>query len=408
MRHLKYFYLQLKRFAHALPSVIFLSLALFVCLFIAISAVMQNEKQEEQKYEIGIVGDASDTYLKLGIAALQNFDNTRFAMNVSFLSEDEAKRMLESGELSAYILIPEGFIMDAYRGDVGKLTYVTDTKAIGAADYIKDELLDMISVLLVESQKGVYAAGNIAYDLAGMKYGKVTNDAALEYVDLILARSKAYKLDILGVSEGLGFGASVLCGVMLLFLMLICIGFAPVFARGSIAFGTILSSRRFGVTWQIICEYFAFMLCGAFSAAIFFFGLFGFMGEEISALAQVEIGAEFFLSLFLSFLMISAMQILIFEATEGIWAGVLSQFLAAIGLSYFSGCLYPIYFFPEIIQKISVFLPTGAARSLLARTLADKDILQPLAVIITYLLVFMIGAILIRYRKITKASGDAI
>ncbi len=406
MRSFKYFYYQFKRFIRALPAVIMLSIALFACVFIAFEAVIEDEKNSEKKYEIGIVGDASDTYLRMGIAALKNFDATRFAINVSFVGEDEAKDMLKSGELSAYIVIPENFIMDAYHGQVGKLTYVTTTGALGAVDYIKDELLNAVSVLLVESQKGTYAAGNIGSELKGLKYGKVTNDAAIEYVDLILARSKMYKLDVLGVSEGLGFAPSIFCGVIIFFILLLCIGFSPVFARNDVGLMGILSSRGIYTAWQVIGEYFAFLLCSGIAVSAFFGALSAFLGDKINMLLDTSLGAEFFASLALSLLMFTAMQMLIFEVSEGIWSGVLSQFLSAVFLSYFSGCLYPIYFFPEIVQRISIYLPAGAARLLLSRTLTDNGKLLPTLIIFIYFAAFISLTIFLRHRKIRREEAD--
>ncbi|MEE0968635.1 MAG: ABC transporter permease [Clostridia bacterium] len=404
----KYFFLETKRFLLALPFVLMLSLALFICIFIAFSAMLENEEESDQKYEIAIVGDVSDTYLKLGMAALQNFDSSRFAMNLSFLSEEAAKEKLADGEISAYILIPEGFIVDAYKGDVGKLTYVTKTSPTGTIDYVKDELLSVISTLLVESQKGVYASGDIGKELAGLKYGSVTNDAAFKYVDLILSRSKMYKTEILGVSDGLGLITSVMCGLMLFFISLIAIGFAPVFVRRDISLSKILSASRFGAVGQVIGEYVAFVLSSFCVIFLLFAPLFIFFGEKLSSLVGVSFTAEFFTGLIISFLLITSMQFFVYQISDGICAGVLAQFLCAVSLSYFSGCFYPIYFFPEFIQKLSVFLPLGAARLLLARIVTNGEITIPLVTIMFYFSLFIVLSIVIRHRDIVKAKGDAI
>ncbi|MBQ8207974.1 MAG: ABC transporter permease [Clostridia bacterium] len=409
MKRTVYFFLQLKRFARAIPSVIAISLVLLLCIFAAFSAFVKNEEENEAKIEIGIVGNADDTYLALGMAALRNFDSSRLALNLSFMGETEAKEALERGDLAAYIVIPEDFVMNAYYGDVGKLTYVSSRRAVSMADFVKDEILDLISVLLVESQRGVYAAGNVAEDLAhGMKYGTVANDAAIEYVDFILSRSKMYRLESFGVTKGIGLVPSVFCGVIVFFLLLLGIGFAGVFARKNSALPALLSSRRIGAFSQICGEYFAFSLLGIFSLSLLFGGIVIFFGGDIEGLIGHELDSDFFFSVMLSFIMISALQTFIFEVTEGIMAGALSQFFVALSLSYFSGCLYPVYFFPEVIQHISPYLPAGCARELLASALSGGEILRPIIIIIAYLFVFLLASILLRRHRIIGRGGDAI
>ncbi len=409
MKRIVYFFLQLKRFARAMPAALALCLILFGCIYFAFDAVMQKEAESKTKFEVAIVGDPSDSYLELGVVALKNFDTSRFSINVVYMEEEEARQKLEAGKLSAYIVIPEEFLVNAYYGDIGKLTYVSSPGAIGMGTIIKDEILEVISVLLVESQKGIYAAGNVADELVeGLGYGEVANDASFEYIDFILSRSKMYRLNSIGSIDGISFGASLFCGVLIFFLLFICIGFAPVFARKEAALSRLLYAGRFGSVGQIIGEYLPFAICGLIAAAVFLGSLTHFLKDELIAIIGQEIGSDFFVKVLISSLMISAMQLLIFEITEGITASVLSQFLAAVGLSYFSGCLYPIYFFPETIQKISTYLPTGVIRILLSRTLTGEDVSDQFVIVFAYLLLFLLAAMLVRHRKITKANGDAI
>lgn len=399
MRAIVYFGLQLKRFMRLLPRVLLTSFILLLCAVAVFYVFIGKQEEKTERFEIAIVGDTSDTYLGLGIVALKNLDSSRFAIDVSFMTENEAKKGIERGELSAYIVIPDGFIRDAYHGEVGKLTYVSSPGAIDVGTLIKDELLEVISVLLVESQKGIYAAGNVAEELTDdMKYSDVSDDIALEYVDFILSRSKMYELEIFGVSAGLDMTSSVLCGAVIVFLMLMGIGFAPIFFGGDIAFSKLLSSRRFGATRQIICEYIAF----TFSSII----VVGFFALPFLLLKIITL--RFLSAIILSVFMITALQLLIFELSEGISVGALSQFLAAVTLSYFSGCLYPIYFFPETLQSVSAFLPTGAVRLFLSQSLGGAESPLSVCLMLCYLSAFVLTAILVRRAKILRMAGEAL
>ncbi|MBQ8005529.1 MAG: ABC transporter permease [Clostridia bacterium] len=409
MKRIVYIFLQLKRFVRALPAVLALSLVLFCCIYIAFNAVMQKEAESKAKFEVAIVGDPSDSYLELGVVALKNFDTSRFSINVVYMEESEARKKLEAGALSAYVVIPEGFLLNAYYGDIGKLTYVSSPGAIGLTTIIKDEILEVISIILVASQKGIYAAGNVADEMTkDISYGEAANDSSFEFIDLILSRSKMYRMELLGPIGGISFGASVFCGVLIFFLLFMCIGFAPVFAKKEHSLGIMLASKRFGAVPQIIGEYIPFAFVGSISVLAFVYLLKRFLGEELNMIIGQNLHTSFVLRVIISFLMLAAMQFLIYEITEGITASVLAQFLAAVGLAYFSGCLYPIYFFPQAVQRAADYLPTGVIRVFLNKTLTGEDAIEQLKIIIIYLVVFLAAAAVLRYMKIKKAKGDAI
>ena len=61
----------------------------------------------------------------------------------------------------------------------------------------------------------------------------------------------------------------------------------------------------------------------------------------------------------------AAMSYFIFTLVRDLISGVLLQFFAGGVLCFVSGCLYPPYFFPAAVQKATIYLPTGAARSYL-------------------------------------------
>ena len=101
--------------------------------------------------------------------------------------------------------------------------------------------------------------------------------------------------------------------------------------------------------------------------------------------------------------MITLMHTLFYELSDNTVSSVLILFIISVGLSYISGLFYPIGFFPEAIQKISAYLPTGAGfgylRNTLTGTLSVKDILSVLA----YSFIFIL--LTVKIRKIRMGGG---
>ena len=73
-----------------------------------------TSSESSEKIKIGVVGDYSDNYFKTGITALENLDTSRLSIDlVRCNSEDDAKVKLSNDTISAYVLVPEGFVVCA-------------------------------------------------------------------------------------------------------------------------------------------------------------------------------------------------------------------------------------------------------------------------------------------------------
>ncbi len=401
-----YFGLQLKRAARYFPFILALSLLLFVCLGSVLGTVVKIDSttEDKQKVTLGIVGDTEGSYLGFGISALQTLDSSRFVVEMVEMTEEEAKKKLENGEISAYAVIPEGFVDSAVRGDIKKIRYVTTDSAIGVTTVFMDEMLDAISVMLVESQKGVYGLQNAMWD-NGHFAGSNMDKLASEYFSLILARSYISEQTELGISDELSFGGYMFCGILVFFILLCGITFCPVYIKRDVSLPRLMCASGRGAFSQVAAEYLSFFILMFANVYIIICALALFAGENlgfISELSGVDIiwAQKFALSLIPALLLITAMQFLIYEFSSGLVGGVLAQFLSAIALAYVCGCLYPINFFPDVIKNISAFLPAGGAREYVCALVGDGVLTQSLVKIVVMFVLLMCAAVLKRRQRI--------
>ena len=72
-----------------------------------------------------------------------------------------------------------------------------------------------------------------------------------------------------------------------------------------------------------------------------------------------------------------AMHFFLYELASGVVQSVLLQFLTAVALGYVSGCLYPLRFFPEAMQRVGQWLPPGCAIAFLGAGLTRGSGLAP-------------------------------
>lgn len=406
---LTYAYLQLKRMAKLAPFIWGITILLCLCLSLALSAIVNMDKSsdEKRKFTVGIVGDFSDSYFGFGISAVQSLDPSRFSIDIVELTESQAQQKLENGEIMAYVVIPEGYIDDAMHGDINKLSYVTQESGLDIAVLFKDEVLDMISCILVESQNGIYGMQD-AVRKNNIKVSHImdhTNALMAEYLTLIINRSTALEQNIIGVSDSLSFGAYMYSGITVLLMLLCGVACCPFFMRRDKALSALLNADRRGPIYQITSEYAAYLFLMLINTAVLFCVLVIGSGEAVAIIPELAgFTISKALSVFVQFIpaiiAITSLQFLLYELTNSIVSGVLLQVICAIGLAYVSGCLYPISFFPKSIQTLSALTPTGMAREHLSSLISGKTEILSALILVGYATVLIGIAALVRSRRI--------
>lgn len=403
-----YLLAQMKRVKKALPAVLIMTLLLTGCIAL-ISKVMliaDSSSEKKQKVQIGLVGDISGSYLGFGISALQHLDSSRFAIEFIEMEEEEARDRLNHGTLSAFVIVPEGFVEAAVVGENMPLTYVSTSGSLRLGSMIMNELVNTISSLLTESQNAIYGMQNYLVN-NGMSdiYWQATDELYLRFLDFILGRTSVYELEITGLSGNLSMIGYYLCGFTVLFLLLWGIAGSPLYIKKDHALPALLSSKGQNTLSQMAGEFVAYFVLMATSFLLVIvlvavaMGLTGFTLPEWER-EGIGILFGFYVKMLPVAAVICAMQLLLFELTSDMVSGILLQFLCALSLGYLSGCFYPISFFPESIQMAQPLLPTGVAVNYGGNLLMEESTAIEMVLLLGYLVLFLVLATAVRKRKI--------
>lgn len=407
----KYFYLQLKRVAKIFPFVLAVTVALLVGLAAVLYGVLDmfDNSEDNKRFTIAVAGDTDNEYMSWGIAAMQTFDETRFSVDFVEMTEAKAQTALKKGEISAYVVIPEGFVEKAITGLVEPVTYVTSAGMEGLTTLFKKEITTLVTDMVVYSQKGAYGLGD-ALDNNGLEKISNThiNKISLEYTSLIFERDKLYSVTELGVSDGLSTTQYYICAILVMLFVLVGLPFAAVYIKKDYAFNRLLLSRGYSFGLQLGCEYGAHLIAMFLQSAVMLLTvivMMGVMPEMSSGNLLTQVLGDVVLKIIPIVIMISAFNIMMFELSNNMVSGLLLHFFTAISLCYVSGCMYPIYAFPKIIKNIAVFLPTGIARSYLATCFTYDSSIYGLVGLALYAVLFYGIALLVRFRKTVGIRG---
>lgn len=400
--------IQLKRVLRHFPAVFCVTLVLVGAVALVAKGVLAEKLSDDKQtmVEVGVCGDIQDSYLGIGILALQQLDSSRFAINFHMMEEEEAKKALSKGELTAYLVVPDGFVDSVVRGENYSIKYYAANGEAGIGTMLMHELAMIISELITKSQSGIYGMQSLCkefgyYDI----YWDATNELNLQYINLLLDRPSLFDVEILGVSNQLSMQGYYICGFAVLFFMLFGINGCPIFVRKDMSMARILKSGGMGAGYQVLIEWLTY-LCLVFVCMLSVFALLGgaceHMDVSVPEWRRVNFDRifSFGVSLIPTIIMLTSMAFLLHELTDNIISGMLLQFLVTLGFGYVSGCFYPSGFFPEGVQLIGKVLPSGVAIQYAAGCMKDELGAGTVMSVVAYTVIFVGITWLLRRRKL--------
>ena len=202
----KYFGVCLKSAFKIMPYVMAVTLVLLIGTALVLSGLVRlNENKEENtRVNIGVTGDMENKLLSLGLNAFKTFDDTKYSIELLEYEESEAETALKRGEIAAYVVMPEDFIENALYGNVKPVRFVTTAESSDVVTMFKNEILKIVTDLVVDAQKGTYGIGD-ALDANGYSdiSGENVNNISMKYFELVIKRNSNIKVSEIGVANSL-------------------------------------------------------------------------------------------------------------------------------------------------------------------------------------------------------------
>ena len=362
-----YFFTQCKRLLRYLPGAFLVALLLMAGTALAFGALQEsNLRDNMQKASVAIVGDTDNEFLQMGLSTLKAFDSTRLSLELHYMQQDEAWRALSAGQIAGFVVIPEGFVEEAFRGNILQLEFVSTAGATGLVSIFKEEITRSISDLLVSSQKGVFGMAEVMTD-QGFSHrlsGKLDEMSVL-YLDYVFTRDRIFSLETLGVAGSADLTTYLLCGFTILLSMLVCLSFAPALTCKSSALGQALCARGRSAAGQSLCDLLAY---GCMTALVLFPILIA-----ATCLGGCQLSTHALLGFIPIWLVITCFSFMMCSLSSQLIGGVLLQFFCVLLLGFLSGCMYPLYFFPLSMQQLAAWLPPALSRTQLANILTGTS-----------------------------------
>ena len=366
-----------------------------ICGIFALKIGTTNKSQS--RIGVGIVGSIENKYMKLGVEMLNNMDASRFSIKFINMDETAAKKSLKAGEIIGYFKIDKDFIEALEKGENRPVEYISS--GAGMISALSKEVASVFSTLLVNSERAIYATDNYLIDHPQVYNRERANtEFNIELLKNVMSRGRIYDVKSIDTVSGLSDADNYICGMSVLFMMLTGLGLGGLLSDKNESLLRVLKSRGLSYGDSLIVDMFVISLYIILTVLIFTGGM--------ALTGAILPGNHNFVNLFeyckdIVFLsvMFASMHLFIYEIIYKRVVAVLAELLLGISLGYIGGCIYPISFFPDIIRKLSIFLPSGAGIQVLSDGMGYSVDIFCFIIILVYSILFIGGVYALRNKR---------
>lgn len=392
-----YLLIQIKRLFQVLPMALlfnFLTIA-GICGIFALKIGTTSKSQS--RIGVGIVGSIENKYMKLGVEMLNNMDASRFSIKFINMDETAAKKSLKAGEIIGYFKIDKDFIEALEKGENRPVEYISS--GAGMISALSKEVASVFSTLLVNSERAIYATDNYLIDHPQVYNRERANtEFNIELLKNVMSRGKIYDVKSIDTVSGLSDTDNYICGMSVLFMMLTGLGLGGLLCEKNESLLRVLKSRGLSYGDSLIADMFVISLYIILTVLIFTGGM-ALTGAILPGNYNSVNLFEYCKDIVFLSVMFASMHLFIYEIIYKRIVAVLTELLLGISLGYIGGCIYPISFFPDIIMKLSIFLPSGAGIQVLSDGMGYSADIFCFIIILVYSILFIGGVYALRNKR---------
>ena len=366
-----------------------------ICGIFALKIGTTNKSQS--RIGVGIVGSIENKYMKLGVEMLNNMDASRFSIKFINMDETAAKKSLKAGEIIGYFKIDKDFIEALEKGENRPVEYISS--GAGMISALSKEVASVFSTLLLNSERAIYATDNYLIDHPQVYNRERANtEFNIELLKNVMSRGKIYDVKSIDTVSGLSDTDNYICGMSVLFMMLTGLGLGGLLCEKNESLLRVLKSRGLSYGDSLIADMFVISLYIILTVLIFTGGM-ALTGAILPGNYNSVNLFEYCKDIVFLSVMFASMHLFIYEIIYKRIVAVLTELLLGISLGYIGGCIYPISFFPDIIRKLSIFLPSGAGIQVLSDGMGYSVDIFCFIIILVYSILFIGGVYALRNKR---------
>lgn len=397
--------LNIKRAFKALPQLIFGATALIFLvsavafcgnkfLYGAISDVASS-----QKYPVGIIQEDDSLLANKVTDTLLDMKEVTKHLDLKFTTKEDAIRMLENGELLAAVHIPKDTADNIINGVNTPMNIIFPENSGFEAILIK-EITDCVTTMLSSAQAGIYSIYDFYDDMeANDEIDGALLRMNLKYIKIAATGNNMFEKTLVTATGSIPIMTYYICGALVLFSLLFGINCYNCRLSLSSYSSKRLSLNNTSILHQGLSSYISIAI-----SQLTTIGIISIPAVFILKMFHLQLEGPAIVGLIITiplFIMISsAFVFLISSLTDHIIGQIMITFFVTIGMCFISGCFIPTIMLPDILQTISLVLPTHHMITFSSSFLSGSFNLASFLMCLTYIaLIFIAGLLATLYKR---------
>lgn len=408
-RYLFWLKIECKRAAALLPGIlvkaIVLVLTISMLAFCAGKVLLSQE--EEKQISIGFVAD-DNALTDMLLMFIENMESVKKWCDLVPVTEEKGMAMLERGELLGLAVLPENVVEEIISGsnEPAKLYLSEDLAPLGM---VFDELASAAVRLLQVAQAQIYAAFDLAeeWDVSEEALSGICNKINLLNLQIALGRESFFETKQLSVTGQDSFITYYGGALLTLYLLFAGLFFGKYIKRSSLE--QEMLEKRMGISKS--AQLFGRILVTvALLFVVFLLALPLLIYAHSSGVLRITLSVQSICLLVLVLFCIAAMLQLIYMISDNHRFAVLLVGMNGVIMGYLTGCFLPTPLLPQIVERISLFLPAYYIKYAVTMLFATRDgvFLRTALYLLLWSCLLFLGARLLMREHLLGEGGDRV
>lgn len=385
---LVYLCMEFKRSIKVLQKTILISIAgiLLLVAGIAIINLGQQKSQALELVEVGVVIPEEEWQTRMVAQFISAMDSAESVCHFNYLDEEQAFEQLRQNHVQAVMVFPESFYEDVDQGINTPVTIYFAEEADLNVSIFRELLTDGV-VMLQIAEAGVYATLDVTkLDPPDMKRGEIGNFVAQQYIEAVLGRGLVFDKTVSSPYGVVNFEQYYIAVFLLLVLFLYSLNMGFLYKRQNRAVAE--KMRIYGLnhlSLSLVRIVIITIQLWIVASALY---LLGYLVSELSETYFLYLDVERLLGLLPLCCAVASYVHAIYALTGSSNQGTAVILATHIIMILGAGILIPAAYLPEIVGRISRYMPAAGWNEYVRELLFEGICSENLAMIVLWIVLW--------------------
>ncbi|MBO4395252.1 MAG: ABC transporter permease [Eubacterium sp.] len=346
--------MELKRMRRHLLSMIAGTVLVIGLISVILFLVANNERQGRiSRTRVGLVMGENGAFSGFVTQAMNSLGEIGEAFSFEEMSEDEGSELLEQGEITTLLIVPDDYVRSLFYGENKPVTIRYASSHADIPSLLLKQLTSAAASYIIDTEAGMYSV-NDWYRKEGKPLTDETEYALnLDYLNAVMNRNASIREELIDTYDSASYTQYYVAAGIALWLLMIGLSCRDMLAPETGSLYTMIAVRGVSFLAQSALRGISFLLT---------YGMYYLMfaiPASVIACVFYEIPWYVFVSMIPAVWLTASVVRLVYTVVTGRIYSIVLLLLLLLIMGFISGYFYPSQYLPESLQNVGACLPTS-------------------------------------------------